>query len=522
MATHHVADLDLRVVGEDDAWVGEQAERWVRSLWAAVGERLEHDCPGRVFRVRAWEGRWRVARHELTGPPPTTLVHEVAAHCRRAALLDVADPPGRGAEAVSWADEATRVAAWCAAVTSGADRHWAWADLDASGSVALVLRGLGPNAAWGVLDRLDHAELVEPVLARLAEHELLLLRELLVPAGAAEASGRPPAGEGAGQAPRATEGAGGVRAALVAAVRRRRGAAVPPPPPRSVVPRVGDVAEGVRRGVDGHHETAPPAGTGDGAVFPVPAVPEPARAAVLNGSAAAGPSGPVVPTDWGGLVYLVGPILECGVGEVLWEACLPEAVVLRDALGALCGPDPAAAALSGSAEGDLPPVDPEQVDEVRRALFARWRTAAGRRGGHVPALSVGAGPGGLVVLHGAESAWPCAAWDADDRSAREAAASLAGGLVSSDVEPWAAPGNALATMAVGAPALLLAARTGDFGPDRLRQPARIEDDGDTLWFHLPGDAVDLALRRAGADADPGWAPWLLRHVRITYDVGAGG
>lgn len=140
----------------------------------------------------------------------------------------------------------------------------------------------------------------------------------------------------------------------------------------------------------------------------------------------------------------------------------------------------------------------------------------------MPALSVGAGPGGLVVLHGAGSAWPCAAWDADDRSAREEAASLAGGLVPSDVEPWAAPGNALATMAVGAPALLLAARTGDFGPDRLRQPARIEDDGDTLWFHFPGDAVDLALRRAGADADPGWAPWLLRHVRITYDVGAGG
>jgi hypothetical protein len=33
---------------------------------------------------------------------------------------------------------------------------------------------------------------------------------------------------------------------------------------------------------------------------------------------------------------------------------------------------------------------------------------------------------------------------------------------------------------------------------------------------LPMARVDRRVRRAGLDADPGWVPWLRRHVRIGF------
>ena len=43
----------------------------------------------------------------------------------------------------------------------------------------------------------------------------------------------------------------------------------------------------------------------------------------------------------------------------------------------------------------------------------------------------------------------------------------------------------------------------------LAEPGWIE-------VHLPLDAVDLVVRRAGLDADPGWVGWLGTVVRFVY------
>jgi hypothetical protein len=78
---------------------------------------------------------------------------------------------------------------------------------------------------------------------------------------------------------------------------------------------------------------------------------------------------------------------------------------------------------------------------------------------------------------------------------------------------------------VGAPATLLALRLGwadadpaAFAARWLRRPARIFDDGEAIEVRFGPEQVDLDLRRAGADADPGWIPWLRRTVRVAYDV----
>ena len=38
---------------------------------------------------------------------------------------------------------------------------------------------------------------------------------------------------------------------------------------------------------------------------------------------------------------------------------------------------------------------------------------------------------------------------------------------------------------------------------------------------FPGEVIDLRLRRAGLDLDPGWVPWLGRVVAYHYDIERG-
>jgi hypothetical protein len=45
----------------------------------------------------------------------------------------------------------------------------------------------------------------------------------------------------------------------------------------------------------------------------------------------------------------------------------------------------------------------------------------------------------------------------------------------------------------------------------------------THWdILLPPDQVDLRVRRAGLDINPGWVPWLGRIVQFHYDYGETG
>ena len=78
---------------------------------------------------------------------------------------------------------------------------------------------------------------------------------------------------------------------------------------------------------------------------------------------------------------------------------------------------------------------------------------------------------------------------------------------------------------IGVPATLLAlrlgrddARAGDFIDRWLQRPAWLRDDGEAIEVRFGAECVDLEMRRSGADADPGWVPWMRRMVRLTYEA----
>jgi hypothetical protein len=110
--------------------------------------------------------------------------------------------------------------------------------------------------------------------------------------------------------------------------------------------------------------------------------------------------------------------------------------------------------------------------------------------------------------HGARAAflraWPTGAVDA----ASDHAASL---RLRADLAVDAA---LIAAVTAGCAQALLRARTGEL---ELAARARIHDDGDVRIVTMPLEAIRIAIRKAGIDRDPGWVPWLERHVRIVFD-----
>jgi hypothetical protein len=275
-------------------------------------------------------------------------------------------------------------------------------------------------------------------------------------------------------------------------------------------------------------------------------------------------------TDFGGLFYLLTCALELDLGEALWKVCLPEGEVLTHAAAALLGTDAAddpAPFLFGGAVGarPAPAVTPEQQREAAGPLLAALAGALPRRGlAAVPDVVLGlvnhasgrvliaAAPGSPFALF----AWPAAAPPAVAAGLRSflaawprsAAPRARPALVEVDgtgrlraapdarlapnIFIPAAPSAetaALLAQAAGALCGLFAARTGAlswpgavaFVRRYLALPARVSVTADEMVVTLAAERIDLGVRRAGLDRDPGWAPWLRRHVRLAF-VGPGG
>jgi hypothetical protein len=83
---------------------------------------------------------------------------------------------------------------------------------------------------------------------------------------------------------------------------------------------------------------------------------------------------------------------------------------------------------------------------------------------------------------------------------------------------------ALLALLIGAPCVLFAARAGFSGGGTtqafvakyLARPAQLHMTADSMQVHLDADAADLEVRRAALDRDPGWVPWLNRHVSFAF------
>jgi hypothetical protein len=271
-----------------------------------------------------------------------------------------------------------------------------------------------------------------------------------------------------------------------------------------------------------------------------------------------------VATHYAGLFFLLDRVMELDLAESLWRACLPEGAVLAAAASALLGPSFAgdiAPSLFGGIDKLIacPEVTPEQHAEVATRTIATLAAALPRRGlAVIPPVRVSLvdhPAGRLLVASPVYSPFPCFAWPtASPKLMTEglrvlldawphgcaltetpALATLAGSgrlRVSREVPPASifrpeassAAAAALLMIVAGAPCLLFAARASAHALDTaqtfvaryLAGPARIRLAADRMDVIFGSDELDLDVRRAGLDRDPGWLPWLRRTVRFVF------
>jgi hypothetical protein len=321
-----------------------------------------------------------------------------------------------------------------------------------------------------------------------------------------------------------------------------------------------------------------------GSPFPQPAAPAygvaadgrtPVDRSPQLAAAAAGPeeSAELISIRCGGLFYLCQRLLELDLAEALWKACLPEGAVLAAAASALLGPafagDAASAFFGGvDAAAACPEVTPEQHAEVVSATCAALAAALPRRGlADIPPVNVTLADhraGRLLVAAAQNSPFAFFAWPAatpgmlsgglralldtwphrGTLAASPALATLDSSgrlrparglepqrlLLPEAPSPFAA---ALLAVVAGAPSLLFAARAGSesatveaFVARYIARRARIRRTTAARMDVIfgPGD-IDLDVRRAGLDRDPGWLPWLRRTVHFVFEereLAAGG
>ena len=198
-----------------------------------------------------------------------------------------------------------------------------------------------------------------------------------------------------------------------------------------------------------------------------------------------------VPTAVGGAAFLLGRALELELGEHLWCAGIREDRAIADAIACLAPPahrnDPLLAVLGGA-----PATEPAAEWAVREVLD-RTRDTLG--------------------------AWLARRGDA--RTPEQLAAALAAVVAALDTGA-----GALASGLAAALAAVVASRL-DRAWDPAIARALVACDGaftldpDEIRIELPLATVDVDVRRAGLDADPGWVPWLERRVRVIYVPGDG-
>jgi hypothetical protein len=269
-------------------------------------------------------------------------------------------------------------------------------------------------------------------------------------------------------------------------------------------------------------------------------------------------------TSFGGLFYLLNATLELGAGEILWKACLPEkAIFARVAaswLGSKSADDPAVALFAG-AEAHEPcgSVSHEMQREVALSLLDALVTALPRRGlADFPAttiavrgtqdrryLVVASGPFALFCASFVTSSeaieglqafldrWPRSApppratpalvgLDPSGRLYAESGERRGQSILLPEA-PDPAEQMLLAQVA-GAIANLFAHRTGfnrtlgvtAFEARHLAVPALVELAEASMCIRMPMERIDIDVRLAGLDRDPGWVPWLQRKVAFTF------
>jgi hypothetical protein len=470
---------ELRRVVERDLVV-----RVIEAIEEAVHARLGADA---IVRIRHLPAQWRIEESELALP-------ELAARLARdmvGLVLDRIDAtprprrlrPRADADIVCFEDGAHAAAAELADLADGGAVAWfhppassvdaVWQDVVAGGTARV-------HAVLAWLERMD------AVAAVLSATRDAVVAELVatLPAASWPQASRAVLDRRQGEA--------------IASMRRQE--------PRGAGPSTGDrVAAGARaaaaqaaaaQAAAGGHGPAPAHGARlvDGAHAGPGRALRPGDAPDVELTSAAVELDDVAATAHAGLFYLIGRVLELDLAEHLWCAGVPEGDFLCHVAAAIlgdAGEDPAWLCFGGALD-HAPVVDgiaawavDETAEKIQHALGVR-----------LVRFGVTTTPDALerdLTLLAADLT-PAVAVDADAARliARSAAAIVALACARLGEPPSVARVRALAS-----------------------RPGTIRIESDALRIVIAG-GVDVDVRRAGLDQDPGFAPWLARKVQLVF------
>ncbi|MCG6969475.1 MAG: hypothetical protein LJE85_06885 [Gammaproteobacteria bacterium] len=274
-------------------------------------------------------------------------------------------------------------------------------------------------------------------------------------------------------------------------------------------------------------------------------------------------------TELAGVFYMLNPALELNIGEWLWQACLPESQILRHALVALLENgsenDIAVELFSGATlDETLAIINREQQQEVCQNLLLSLIKAIPRRGlaqypvvhielverenarfliAHEPCspFCVFAWPGDSTrrVLEGLDIFLKCWSHAAPHPQAPPQIAELdiTGriqymykeieiGESTTHLLPETDSLNTTALLAqvIGSLGYLvdkrasaqLAVDTEQFVSQYIQVPGSLDIDTGRVVVNIEATYINHQLRKAGADMNPGWVPWLERKIEFNF------
>jgi hypothetical protein len=502
----HVSTVALKIRAPAGMHTGASAiaEGFARRVLERCDELLERRWPGVMFFVRDLDLSLRLLEGHLDDTREVDAVAgAIADHIEAEASFETAaaDAPSRSADAevVAFRDEiewrAVHLETW-AQGSSGA--AWLFAPLEADEEPLVTLTSVQHHRRlWCVLSCLDHRGTLRATLAALPPRIVVRIAETL---GTAD------------------DGAVSAEESLTDRFSQQ-----------SV--RDGVAAE-VARAVDARSLGPTPKST--------------------ESLAASCTIWPSVLSAFGGAVYLLNVALELSIGEALWRACLPEGRIFARAVAGIMGArDDAAPRILGGApvDDEEPVVTREQQREVAIALLHALVDALPRRGlAMLPAPSLGAidtKHGRLFVATAIGAPFVFFAMPAESPADMRAALELflsvwpvsapppgrARALEGTDGRAVIAAGSsaasALLSQLAGTLSLVFATRVGfvargsaaaheQLTERYLTVPSLIVDGAEAIDVRMPMESIEVAVRRAGLDRDPGWVPWLARTVIITF------
>lgn len=484
-----------------------------------------------VIHIRSLDLRLRLGARDLAAPGyAEALGEDIADQVRALAVIETAGVRSRQADA--------QVRVWISAHHLSAARLAAAARREAGpegvkedlADVWPALAGLPPGELAEILDHAAGEGELPAVLARLAPRELSTLRRSLP--GAASSPVRRAVEQalarhvlpdpGRSPARRRDEGeAGPPQAGLPAdasapderdparqSLQSGNGADAPRPAarPEPAAP----IARKRRKARSAAARSGPP---GEHAA-PAGATPAPIERSALPSPADAASAGPgndperespapadqpeialepdgcaCFPSDWCGLGYLVSVAVKTELPEALWQIGLDEGAVLAHAFARIAGASTDPATRLPSRRFPEPPPRIGRVqdwarEELVAGALARAEPLAGDQAmlcARIESLVAEFTPGGAFAVDAWLAAYLLAAFEA-----------MTGiGLV----------GGAL---------------------DRtFARPGRVEIEDETVRIVQPLEAIDIDIRRAGLDADPGWLPWLEKRMVFVFEAEEG-